>query len=145
MEEKELQWANSSIKLPLPQASTRALAYLRVLLSSKDPCRWLSFCQKLAEPQGPDYSIAPRWMANHDGPRLGLPPRQTLLSCCRQRNQTSLHRELALKTGRCPRDCPRHKSHPRSFELPRQGKRKYLSPTDRRQTRTVHNHRTPSG
>jgi hypothetical protein len=32
-----------------------------VLLSSKDPTHWLALCQKLTEPQGPAYSIAPRW------------------------------------------------------------------------------------
>jgi hypothetical protein len=61
MEERELQWANSFIKFPLPEALTRALTYLMVLLSSKDPSHWLSFCQKLTEPQAPDYSITPRW------------------------------------------------------------------------------------
>jgi hypothetical protein len=37
MEERELQWANPSIKFPFPEALTRALAYIRVILSSKDP------------------------------------------------------------------------------------------------------------
>jgi hypothetical protein len=60
MEERELQRANSSIKFPLPEALTRALDYLTALLSSKDPTQWLSLCQKLTEPHGSDYSIAPR-------------------------------------------------------------------------------------
>ena len=56
-----VQWANPSIKFPLPEALNRALSYIRVPLSSKDPSHWLSLCQKLTEQQGPDYLIAPRW------------------------------------------------------------------------------------
>ena len=37
MEERELQWANPTMLFPLPEALTGALAYLRMLLSSKDP------------------------------------------------------------------------------------------------------------
>ena len=59
MEERELKWANPSIKFPLLEALTRALDYIRILLSSKDPTHWLSLCRKLTEPQGPDYSIGP--------------------------------------------------------------------------------------
>ena len=61
MEKRELQWANPSTKFPLPEALTRALVYLRILLSSKDHTQWISLCQKLTEPHGPEYSIAPRW------------------------------------------------------------------------------------
>jgi len=50
MEERELHRANPSIKFPLPDALTRALDYLRALLSSKDPNHWQSLCQKLTEP-----------------------------------------------------------------------------------------------
>jgi hypothetical protein len=60
MEERKLRWANPSIKFPLPEALTRALDYLKALLSSKNPTHWLSLCHKLTEPQGLDYSIAPR-------------------------------------------------------------------------------------
>ncbi len=61
MDERELQWANPSIKFPLPEALTRALDYLRILLSSKDPTHWLLLHQKLTEPHALEYSIAPRW------------------------------------------------------------------------------------
>ncbi len=61
MEERELQWANPTVKFPLPEALNRALDYLRILLSSKYHTQWLSLCKKLTEPHGPDYSIAPRW------------------------------------------------------------------------------------
>jgi hypothetical protein len=60
MEGRELQSGNPSMKFPLQGVLTRALDYLRVLLSSKDPAHRLSLCQKLVDPQGPDDSIAPR-------------------------------------------------------------------------------------
>jgi len=67
MEERELQWANPSIKFRLQEALTRALDYLGILLSSKDHTQRVSLCQILTEPHGPDYSIAPP-MENRDGP-----------------------------------------------------------------------------
>jgi hypothetical protein len=63
MEERELQWANPTIKFSLPTVLTRTLDYLRILLSSKNYTHWLSLCQKLTEPHGSEYSIAPRWRA----------------------------------------------------------------------------------
>jgi hypothetical protein len=59
MDEREMQWANPSVKFPLPEALTRALAYLRILLSTRDRTQWLSLCKNLTESHGPDYSIAP--------------------------------------------------------------------------------------
>jgi len=61
MEERELQWANPSIQFPLPETLTKALDYLRILLSTRDHTQWLSLCMKLPEPHTPDNSIAPRW------------------------------------------------------------------------------------
>ncbi len=61
MDEIELQWANANVKFPLHEALARALAYLRILLSSEDHPHWLSLCRKLTEPQVLDCSIAPRW------------------------------------------------------------------------------------
>jgi hypothetical protein len=61
MEDREMQWAKPSIKFPLPEALTRALDYLRILLSTRDHTQLLSLCKKLTEPNRPDYSIAPRW------------------------------------------------------------------------------------
>jgi hypothetical protein len=61
LDERELQWVNPSQQLPLPEALTQALKYLKVLLSSTDPAYRLSLCQKLTWPQGLDYSIVPRY------------------------------------------------------------------------------------
>jgi len=44
MEERELHWANPSVKFLLPDALTRALDYLMALLSSKDTNHWQSLC-----------------------------------------------------------------------------------------------------
>jgi hypothetical protein len=61
IEEREMQRANPTVKFPLPKALNGALDYLRILLFSKDHTQWLSIYQKLTEPHGPEYSIAPRW------------------------------------------------------------------------------------
>jgi len=116
MEERELQWANPTVKFLLPEALTRALDYFRILLSSKDHAYWLSLCQKLTEPHGPEYSIASP-MENLDGPRLGLYLGQTIPSCDRQRNQTTLNKEVPFKKGHNPCDWQRHPPHSQSLEL----------------------------
>ena len=53
MEERELQWANPSIKFPLLKVLTRTLAYFRVLLSSKDPTHGSHCARNLRTRRGP--------------------------------------------------------------------------------------------
>jgi hypothetical protein len=73
---------------------TQALAYLRVILSSKDPTRCLSLCQKLTDPQRPDYSIAHRWRTVMGQDWDSLPERPTPLVVDRATKQHSIERSL---------------------------------------------------
>ena len=63
LDERELQWANPNMQFPLPAALTRALQYLRILLSSTDHAQWSSIRHKLALQKRLAYSVAPRWRA----------------------------------------------------------------------------------
>ena len=40
LDDREIQWANPTIRTPLPQPLLEALTYLRALLSSADPEHW---------------------------------------------------------------------------------------------------------
>jgi hypothetical protein len=97
MDERELQWANPSIKFPFPEVFTRALGYLRILLSSKDHTQWLSLCQKLAVPYGSDYSIAPRWRTFMGQDWGSLPDIPSPLAVDRATKQLSIESSLAKR------------------------------------------------
>jgi len=99
MEERQLQWANPSIKFPLPKMLTRALAYLRVLLSSKDPTHWLLLCQKPTEPQVPESSIAPRWRAIMGQDWGSFPDRPSPLALDNATKQLSIERSLSQRAA----------------------------------------------
>ncbi len=40
LDDREMQWANPTMRTPLPQTLRDALTYLRTLLSSQDPDHW---------------------------------------------------------------------------------------------------------
>ena len=61
LDEREFQWANPTMRLPLPHALTRALNYLRVLLSSKDATSWRRLKSMILTLKDNNPSIAPRW------------------------------------------------------------------------------------
>jgi len=61
LDEREFQWANPTMRLPLPHALTRALNYLRVLLSSKDATSWRRLKSMILTLKDNNLSIAPRW------------------------------------------------------------------------------------
>jgi hypothetical protein len=61
LDDREIQWANPSIGLPLPPKLKHALKYLRTLLSSKNPKDWRLLKRKISGPEAMDLSIAPRW------------------------------------------------------------------------------------
>ena len=90
----ELQWANPSIKSPLREMLGRALAYLRVLLFSKDPTHWLTLCQKLTDPERPDYSIAHRWRSVMGQDWDSLPDRPSPLVVDMATKQLSIESSL---------------------------------------------------
>jgi hypothetical protein len=99
MEERELQWANPSIKFPLPEVLTRALAYLfRILFSSKDPTHWLSLCRKPAQPRGPDYTIAPHWRRTKTGAPSKTNPASPL-AIDNATKQVSIERSLSQRAA----------------------------------------------
>jgi len=61
LDEREIKWANPTMRLPLPQALTHALHYLRVLLSSKDAASWRRLKSIIPIRKEHDLPIAPRW------------------------------------------------------------------------------------
>jgi hypothetical protein len=60
MDDRELQWANPSMRFPLPQKLSHALKYLRTLLSSNNPEDWVLRKRKISGPEAIDLSNAPR-------------------------------------------------------------------------------------
>ena len=101
MEERKLQWASPTVKFPLLEALTRAFDYLRILLSSKDHTQWLSLCQKLTEPQGPDYSIAPRWPTMMGQDLGSIPTKPSPLVVYSATKQLSIERSLSQRDATC--------------------------------------------
>jgi len=71
LDERDFQWANPNMRLPLSQPLTHALNYLRVLLSSKDDASWRRLKSMIPTLMDFDLSIAPRWRRMHPRPRLG--------------------------------------------------------------------------
>jgi hypothetical protein len=61
LDERELQWANPSTTISLPQKLAHSLKYLRTLLSSKSPDDWRLLKPRISSPAAIDLSIAPRW------------------------------------------------------------------------------------
>ena len=57
----ELQWANPTMKLPLPQPLTTAITYLPALLSSTNHEQWAKLRRKINISPLWDLHIAPRW------------------------------------------------------------------------------------
>ena len=52
LDDKELQWANPTLRTPPPQSFPPALAYMRALWASTDPTHW----EKLNEALRPPHS-----------------------------------------------------------------------------------------
>ena len=99
MEDSELQWANPSIKFSILEELTRALAYLRVLLSSKDHTHCLSLCQQLSESQGPDYTIVSRWRSMIGQDMGSLLVRLSPLVIDNAAKQLSIERSLSQRAA----------------------------------------------
>jgi len=61
LDDRELQWANLTIKMPLPQPLSTAPTNLRALLFSKDIEQWAKLKLKISTSPLYDLPIAPRW------------------------------------------------------------------------------------
>jgi hypothetical protein len=61
LDDREIQWANPTMRSPLPHTLRDALTYLRALLSSRDTDHWTKLKRGLATTPLWDLPIAPRW------------------------------------------------------------------------------------
>ena len=59
---RELQWANPTMRTPLPQPLLSVLTYMRALLSSTDPAQWAKLERGIMTIPLWDLPIARRWM-----------------------------------------------------------------------------------
>ena len=98
---KELQWANPTIEMPLPHPLTKALTYLRALMFSTDHGQWAKLKLKITTSPLGDLPITPRWRHILEDYWLLLPVTQFPLSL----NTATLQRSIkssALKHARPP-------------------------------------------
>jgi hypothetical protein len=61
LDERELKWANPTMRTPLPQPLLAALTYLRALLASANPDNWAKLKKGMRSSPLWDLPIAPRW------------------------------------------------------------------------------------
>ena len=144
MEERELQWANPTDKFSLQKALTRALDYLRILLSSKDHTHCLSPCQKLIDPHGSKYSIASRCITLMGQDWGSLPNRPSPLAKDNATKQLSIESSLSKRAAALAAISSTHRTRI-LLNFPAKEKSKIPSWAGRRQKITAHHHRTPQG
>jgi len=61
LDDRELKWANLTMRTPLPRSLQAALTYLRALLSSTNPEHWAKIIRDINSTPLWDLPIAQRW------------------------------------------------------------------------------------
>ena len=94
LDERELQWANPTLRFPLTQKLAQALKFLRALLSSTGWEDWRSKKKKLAGPEIIEPSIAPRWRNVFAPAWESLPDKPSPLTLSRASRQPTITEAL---------------------------------------------------
>jgi hypothetical protein len=94
LDDRELMWANPTLRFPITQKLAQSLKYLRALLSSTGWEDWCIKKLKLAGPEGIDPSIAPRWRTIFQSAWVTLPDKPTPLTLSRASRQPTIEEAL---------------------------------------------------
>jgi hypothetical protein len=94
LDDRELMWANPTLRFPITQKLAQSLKYLRALLSSTGWEDWCIKKLKLAGPEGIDPSIAPRWRTIFQSAWITLPDKPTPLTLSRASRQPTIEEAL---------------------------------------------------
>ena len=90
LDDREIQWANPTMRTPLTQPLQEALTYLRALLSSRDPEHWVKLKRSLGATPLWDLPIAPRWRLLLEAVWADLPATPTPLALAKATRQHSI-------------------------------------------------------
>jgi hypothetical protein len=101
LDDRELQWANPTLRTPLPQTFQAALTYLfRALSASTDPAHWDKLKRSIKITPLWDLPIAPRWRLILNEDCTTIPDTPSSLALDRATRQHSIKSALT----RHPRD-----------------------------------------